>query len=131
MKHIETMYELFEFGGKKEGDDFTEQLLNIVENEKIKITKNPNTHEYYGYIFEVDGIEYEIDETIITLGYSEYYLFYRKEGQSKYEAPYKIAISRKLYKRIEKLYKEYSKSERISNLPDISDVGRAARKYNL
>lgn len=63
MKHIETMYELFEFGGKEEGDDFTEQLLDIVEDEKVKIIKCPNR---YGYIFEVDNIEYEIEGSLYT-----------------------------------------------------------------
>ena len=129
MKHLDSINELFGIGDPNEGDDFASRLLDIVEKEKVRIIKCPNR---YGYIFEVDGVHYEIEEHIRGMVIPpSYFTLKYYEGDPNIVNTYEVKISRKLYKRIEHLYKEYEKYDRLRNLPDISEEGRTAKKYNL
>jgi len=104
--------------GKKDGDEFTEKLLDIIEKENIKIFRDDDDDDdtiYYDntYNVTVDNIKYYFS-TIGSYGIEF-------EGQS-------LKISKKIYKRLTNLYNnQNSKKE----LPDLSDLGRSAKKYNL
>jgi hypothetical protein len=134
MKHIENINEWF--GNKKqEGDDFAEKLVDIVEKENIEIENHYAPYGYWYYLVNVDGVEYrfctEESEKMFSLLWINTIKIW-KNGVLDNE----IKISSKYYDRIEKMYKQKQKQKeekekKMNNLPDISNVGRAAAKYNI
>lgn len=111
--------------GKRKGDDFTKNLLDIIEKENIKINFDNSTNAKYSmfngsYNVNVDGIDYYFTnyQTIGTI-ISENYIVINGD---------KIRISHELFKRMKNIYKNQN---RDINFPDISDLGRATNKYNL
>jgi len=119
MRHIESINEWL---GKKEGDDFAEKLLDIVEKEKIKIVTGA-----IGPKVIVDGIEYHFTTELFILGLDKHHIEIYKNGNFDN----KIEISTKYYRRIKKMLKTSIKDDRLNRLPDISEFGRDTKKYNL
>jgi len=130
MKHLN---EWLDFG-KKAGDDFVNSLLDIVEKENIEIGKSWD--EYY---FNVDDTSYEMNWSPNRNfdNIADYYYITIKSGPNKGSYKYLI-ISKKYYSRLKKLYKKQDKirikeeeDKILSELPDISEIGRTSKKYNL
>jgi len=114
------------FFNKKGGDDFTKKLLDIVEKENIKITYNFDDHDddddiyTEKYIFIVDNIKYYLSNYHSPTSFTNKYNI-NIDGDNK-------KISKNLYKRIEQIYKyQNTKNE----LPDLSDIGRSSKKFNI
>ena len=120
MNHISSINELFGLD-TSDNDKFANKLLDIVSAEKIEIEKEKYSINK-SYVFNIDDIKYKFFiETGAFL--DEYYLEYKKKNA----VDHCLKISRSVYKRMERLYKEYIKYD----LPDVSDLGRSAKKYNL
>lgn len=104
---------------KKDGDDFVVKLIEIVDNEKIKIEQvqgsvtkfSVDDHKYMTEISEANGCNLQI---------------YDSNGLKC-----KINISRKYYYWFYKKQQKQEQEKHIYNLPDLSEVGRNAKKYNL
>lgn len=120
MKHIKGINELFGLD-LSENDIFANRILDIVSVEKIEIEKEKHSINK-SYIFIIDNIKYKfyIEDGAF---FNEYYLEYKKKNA----VDHCLKISKGVYKRMERLYKEYIKYD----LPDVSDLSRTAKKYNL
>jgi len=119
MKHIKEFYsfeevnELFGFSKEKEGDAYATKIIDIIEKENIPINWNS---------VEIDGEEYIFKKHI---EFTECYLEYKGKD---------IEISKKVYNRFLNLYWEQQdeeKQQEIKGLPDLSDLGRDSKKYNV
>jgi len=110
---------------KKDGDDFTNRLLDIIEKENIEIFYDKlisaSKSGFDGsYNVNVDGVEYDFsDDYTIGTVIPNYYIFFNGE---------KLKISYSTYKRMKNFYKkQHSKIE----FPDLSDLRRSANKYGI
>jgi len=103
---------------RKEGDDFVDKLIEIVKKEKIKITQFSGSRTN----FKIDDDTYlsDIDDNGCRLK-----VYYNHELKSDVE------ISKKKYYWFYKEYNRQKKQKFIDNLPDLSEVGRAAKKYKI
>ena len=135
MKHLQTINEWF--GHKKDSEIiiFIENIIKITKEENIKIDKtqlySPLDDEQYDV--NIDGILYKFS----------HYTHFRKSSISFDDTS--VEIPKKYFSQIAKLYyqqeaeknkireieRKKEKEEIINNLPDLSEVGRAAKKYNL
>ena len=115
MKHLESVNEWF--GNKlKEGDEFAKKLIDIIEKENIKINQN--------FSFYVDGIRYKFDDDNLLYDYLYVYQDTRID----------LKVSKKYFKCIKELYlkqENEKKLKELEKLPDISDVGRMSKKFNI
>lgn len=148
MKHIKTINEIFgrnEFLGPKDGDKFANELMDIIEKENIKIEQNWEGR----YFIELDDDRYSfkhsikqdgVISTILTMGYGTlvYFIYINDKP---------LRISLRTYMRIEKLFKKQKSNKivtilaknykdskiphNLEDLPNLSDEGRTAKKYNL
>lgn len=105
------------------GDNFAENLIDIIDKENIKILKDDNDHRNQGfstgYKVNVDGTEYYFtDNYTVGVLIPTYYIFINDE---------KLTISRKTFSKLKNIYNRQQEKE----LPDLSDMGRSAKKYNL
>jgi len=119
-------FETFINESKKEGDEFVEKLIDIIKEENIEIDKLD------GYNINVDGIDYHFGQETI----SDYYFFSDKTVYHIIikDQNLKLKISSKNYYEIVSLYEKQEKTKqevKKENLPDLSDLGRTAKKYNL
>ena len=116
--------------GKKEGDEFTEKLLNIIEKEDIKVNFDKTITAKYStfngsYNVNVDGNDYSFIENCTIGSFDSYYIIINRAIVINND---RLKISSKLFKRLVKIYNnQNSKIE----LPDLSDLGRSSKKYNL
>ena len=61
MKHIQSINEWFGFGEKKDGDDFAQELIEIIKDKNIKISKDRNSSEHIDYfLLKHDNYFYKI-----------------------------------------------------------------------
>ena len=120
------------FSKKSEIDVFIEKLLDIVENENIEIQQKHNRLDSE-FVFNIDKKEYKFtyfySGNAMTPGFSSCSLYVNDQHTK---------ISCKYYKKLKKLYNkqqkqkaEESKRQFSDKLPDLSDIGRTADKYNL
>lgn len=108
------------FDFSKEGDEFIKKLIVIIEQENIEINGYKNRNDYW---FFVDDKKYQFK---FENGYNLIILD-KKSNKEENE----IKISNKYWHHVNKLFVEQQRINRIKVLPDISEVGRAAKKYNL
>lgn len=119
MKHIKK-FEGIRDWFKNEGDDFVKKLLDIIEKENIQI-------EAYSGIFPksvtVDDRIYKFD---ISRDDSRLIIYDQDEKKIS-----EVRISDKYYWKYRSMFEEQQRRKNIENLPDLSDLGRSAKKYNL
>lgn len=101
-----------------EGDDFVKKLIEIVKKEKIKIEQLQGSNT----LFIVDNFKY-----LPTIDSNGCFL----EIYDNDELKSKIKISKRYYYCFYKEQQQQEKNQFINNLPDLSEVGRNAKKYNL
>lgn len=102
---------------KKDGD-FVVKLIEIVDKEKIEITQTQGSTtkfyvDDYKYMTNIGNYGYELN-------------IYDSNGLKS-----KIDISKIYYFWFYKKYQKQEQQKHISNLPDLSEIGRKAKKYNL
>lgn len=110
------------FDFSKEGDEFIKKLITIIEQENIEIRGQKN---------RVD-LKFTVDDKTYEFGFNEdskmcLLIMDSKTGKEENE----IRISRKYYHYVDKLFNERERIKKIRILPDLSETGRAAKKYNL
>ena len=109
--------------GKNKGDDFANKLMDIIENEKIEINYDNSIDAKHSgwegsYNVTVDGEEYYFSNVSTIAGFVPEYIIVI-DGK-------RLPISRKVFRRLKKIYKNQDES-----FPDLSDLGRSTKKYNL
>ena len=107
----------------EEGDFFIKKIINILKTENIKIQQKhikliPDTI----YSFMIDDIKYE---TIYGPNKGSELKIYSKEP------PITLKISTIYLIKIGNMYKKQVKQEKIQSLPDISELGRDTKRFNL
>lgn len=109
----------------EEGDFYIKKIINILKTENIKIQQKhisvniiPDTI----YSFMIDDIKYE---TIYGPNKGSELKIYSKEP------PITLKISTRYLIKIENMYKKQVKQEKIQSLPDISELGRDTKRFNL
>jgi len=130
MKHIKSVNEWF--WSPKEGDSFVKKVIDIIKNENIdvnysiyKTTIGSERYDtYYSVVIDSEKIIFEYDSTYETSNY-KIKIYNNNELKSV------VGISSKYYDIIKELYKEQVKRKNIKNLPDLSDLSRASKKYNI
>jgi hypothetical protein len=129
---------------KSEMDKFLQNISKVIKKENIEIKFELINHNIYSssrnYSIVIDDVKYLFSNKL-----SNYFLYVYNILNNKEVKKDKIEISKENYYYIVKLYldqenKKYSieqatkKKEaenKIRKLPNLSDEGRAARKYNI
>ena len=132
MKHIKSVNEWF--WSPKDGDNFVKKVIDIIKNENIDIEKLTNKtiigseryDTYYSVVIDSEKIIFKYESNYDDANYS--IIVYDLDSN---DVKSKVGISSKYYDIIIKLYKEQIKRKNIKNLPDLSDVSRASKKYNI
>lgn len=128
MKYISNINEFF--GNKNnEGDAIVNRILEIVEEENINIKHTG------GYQIEIDDNIYSFSSYGSLLVPDCNVSIYDKSQKygsiitGKPKSTYNF--SKKIWKQLERIYKEQNKSEVSSDLDVLDDTRRKAKKYNL
>ena len=144
MKHIQSVNEWFgsDLINQKKANskisEFVKNLINIIKTENLYIGFNGTYSErdyyydgHFDIIFENKNYRFE------TSKYSNDICIYDIENKT-YELENKIEVNFSHIKPIIKLYEKQENEEKLKRnkealekLPDLSDVSRAAKKYNL
>lgn len=129
MRNIKT-YELFKSSKNEKGDELVSRIIDIVEKENIEITHSG------GYRVEIDDKIYSFskfsrfDSTVYIYDVNQK-IYDPKYGEIITGKPLsKYSISNKMFKTIEKMYKDQQQNI-SSDLDDLDPVNRSAKKYNL
>ena len=109
------------FDFSKEGDEFIKKLITIVDNEKIEIFGYENRNNYWFFVDD-KKYQFEYDGSYYNLNISD-------KKSDKFETD--VKVSKKYWRHFDNIFKEQQKKLKIKNLPDLSEVARAAKKYNL
>jgi len=146
MKHIESINEWFKRKDDKL-DNFIKDLIKIIKEENLFIGFQGYINKEYFYqpYSGTFSIIFEDKKYTFTVNYKNKcelsiygYPPANVQIRGNWYLENNVSIPLKYYNAIGKIYKDRKKEEEkkqqknaINKLPDISDVGRAAKKYNL
>ena len=128
MKHIKSVNEWF--WSPEDGDDFAKKVIDIIKNENIDIEKLTNDtiidNELYDVFYSMN-----IDNEKIFFRYDDGKYNIKVYDLISNQLKSIVNISTKYFNQIKQLYKDQIRIKNIKNLPDLSDLGRSTKKYNL
>jgi hydroxymethylpyrimidine pyrophosphatase-like HAD family hydrolase len=113
---------------RKEIKKFINRIIDIIKKENISIKYYRSNHNY-NYEFIIDGITYNFyrDDDFV---FASSYLNITESNDEKVPIVYYWKIKFLHLKQVREGQKKY-KEKCINNLPDLSDVGRTSKKYNI
>lgn len=128
MKHLNE-FSIFKNKEKTLGYKVIYRILEIIREENIEI------HKSGGYSIDIDNKIYSFSK----FGFNDCHLFIYNKSQRITSGKYsgiitgepisKYKFSNKLWKKIEKLYKEQHTN--YNDLEELSDINRTTNKYNI